>query len=88
MNYREFVQVLVDERIAVLTKAYLASEKTIARAMLEKDVWVTYVLERIFADRELSKILRFKGGTSLSKAHGLIERFSEDVDLILDWTRF
>ena len=88
MNYREFVQVSVDERIAVLTKAYLASEKKIARAMLEKDVWVTYVLERIFADRELSMILRFKGGTSLSKAHGLIERFSEDVDLILDWTRF
>ena len=34
MNYREFVQVSVDERIAVLTKAYLASEKKIARAML------------------------------------------------------
>lgn len=27
----------------------------------------------------------FKGGTSLSKAFGLIERFSEDIDLILDW---
>ena len=57
-------------------------------ALLEKDLWVTYVLERIFADRELSQILRFKGGTSLSKVHHLIERFSEDVDLILDWTRF
>lgn len=29
--------------------------------------------------------LAFKGGTSLSKAYGLIERFSEDIDLILDW---
>ena len=57
-------------------------------SMIEKDVWVTYVLSRIFGDSELSRILRFKGGTSLSKAHGLIERFSEDVDLILDWTRF
>ena len=57
-------------------------------SMIEKDIWVTYVLERIFADDEMSRILRFKGGTSLSKAHGLIERFSEDVDLILDWTRF
>ena len=27
----------------------------------------------------------YKGGTSLSKAYGLIERFSEDIDLILDW---
>ena len=56
--------------------------------MLEKDLWVTYVLERIFADRELARILRFKGGTSLSKAHRIIKRFSEDVDLVLDWTRF
>ena len=56
--------------------------------MLEKDIWVTYVLEKIFADKELSKILRFKGGTSLSKAHRIIRRFSEDVDLVLDWTRF
>ena len=88
MNYTEFVRTSVDERIAVLTKAHLASGKKVAHAMLEKDIWVTYVLERIFADGELSKILRFKGGTSLSKAHGLIERFSEDVDLILDWTRF
>jgi hypothetical protein len=29
--------------------------------------------------------LVFKGGTSLSKAYSLIERFSEDIDLILDW---
>lgn len=56
--------------------------------MLEKDVWVTYVLEKIFADQELSRILRFKGGTSLSKAHHMIQRFSEDVDLVLDWTPF
>ena len=31
--------------------------------MLEKDIWVTYVLEKIFADQKLSRILRFKGGT-------------------------
>ena len=40
------------------------------------------------SDELLSQKLRFKGGTSLSKAHAVIERFSEDVDLILDWTRF
>ena len=38
----------------------------IERVMLEKDLWVTYVLERIFAHPVLSQILRFKGGTSLS----------------------
>ena len=56
--------------------------------MVEKDFWVCYVLEHIFSDESLSQKLRFKGGTSLSKAHAVIERFSEDVDLILDWTRF
>jgi len=33
----------------------------------------------------LSERLLFKGGTSLSKCYGLINRFSEDIDLILDW---
>jgi hypothetical protein len=33
----------------------------------------------------LARLLMFKGGTSLSKAYRLIERFSEDIDLILDW---
>ncbi|MGN0878717.1 MAG: nucleotidyl transferase AbiEii/AbiGii toxin family protein [Oligosphaeraceae bacterium] len=44
-----------------------------------------WVLSRIFGDAELRRVLRFKGGTSLSKAFHLIERFSEDIDLILDW---
>jgi len=55
-------------------------------AIVEKDFWVVWVLSKIFADDRLSKILMFKGGTSLSKVFDLIGRFSEDVDLILDWT--
>lgn len=51
--------------------------------IVEKDFWVTWVLNKIFQNPELSNILCFKGGTSLSKAFGLIERFSEDIDLIL-----
>jgi predicted nucleotidyltransferase component of viral defense system len=35
---------------------------------------------KLFGDKELSEILRFKGGTALSKAYNLIERFSEDLD--------
>jgi len=54
-------------------------------AVVEKDFWVTWVLDCLFQHPELAQQLRFKGGTSLSKAYGLIERFSEDIDLILDW---
>lgn len=54
-------------------------------AVVEKDFWVTWVLDRLFASPELARLLMFKGGTRLSKAYRLIERFSEDIDLILDW---
>ncbi len=62
-----------------------AAQKGMTPAIAEKDFWVTFVLERIFSDEKLSSILIFKGGTSLSKVYGVIERFSEDIDLILDW---
>lgn len=47
---------------------------------VEKDYWVTVMLQLIF-DSELSEHIIFKGGTSLSKNGNLIERFSEDIDL-------
>ena len=52
---------------------------------IEKDLWVCFILHTIFSDPILKSIFHFKGGTSLSKAYGLIQRFSEDIDLILDW---
>ena len=54
-------------------------------AIIEKDFWVCWVLGKIYSNDTLSSQLIFKGGTSLSKVYGLIERFSEDIDLILDW---
>ncbi len=54
-------------------------------AIVEKDFWVVWVLDKLFGDPQLQRLLKFKGGTSLSKAFGLIGRFSEDIDLILDW---
>lgn len=54
-------------------------------AVVEKDFWVTWILSKIFQDPFLSAHLVFKGGTSLSKVYGLIERFSEDIDLVLNW---
>jgi hypothetical protein len=53
--------------------------------IVEKDFWVVWTLAKIFEDERLNKILMFKGGTSLSKVFNLIGRFSEDIDLILDW---
>lgn len=50
---------------------------------IEKDWWVVHTLSIIFS-MKCSSALIFKGGTSLSKAWNLIQRFSEDVDLVLD----
>lgn len=49
---------------------------------VEKDYWVTIALHRIFNSRA-SHYTVFKGGTALSKCHKLIERFSEDIDLVV-----
>lgn len=54
-------------------------------AIIEKDFWVCWALLRLYSDEQLSKLLMFKGGSSLSKVFHLIDRFSEDIDLILDW---
>jgi len=62
-----------------------AAQRGITQSIVEKDFWVTWALGKLFADEQLSNILMFKGGTSLSKVFGVIERFSEDIDLILDW---
>ena len=62
-----------------------AAQKGTTPAIVEKDFWVTWVLDRLFREPNLAQLLMFKGGTSLSKVYKLIERFSEDIDLILDW---
>ena len=65
--------------------AETAARKGMTPAIVEKDFWVCWTLGRLFAHSELSRLLMFKGGTSLSKVFNLIDRFSEDIDLILDW---
>ena len=62
-----------------------AAQLHIAPEVIEKDFWVCRILQKLFQHERLRKILLFKGGTSLSKVFHLIKRFSEDVDLILDW---
>ena len=54
-------------------------------AIVEKDFWVCYTLDYLFHSSPWKDAITFKGGTSLSKGFNLISRFSEDIDLILDW---
>lgn len=51
--------------------------------LLEKDIWVVWALQILFASAHAPHLV-FKGGTSLSKAYGVIRRFSEDIDLTYD----
>lgn len=62
----------------------LAADQT-GRAvhLLEKDIWVVWVLSAIYGS-DLADDVTFKGGTSLSKVYKIIDRFSEDVDLTYD----
>ena len=76
----------IDEREVFFRAAADASE--IPFEIIEKDYWIVWTLERLFSLPELAKHLTFKGGTSLSKIYGVIERFSEDVDLSIEKTFF
>lgn len=55
----------------------------IAEVYVEKDYWVTFALKQIFKNSNSKDIVVFKGGTSLSKCFGIIERFSEDIDVVV-----
>jgi len=59
-----------------------AQHLKIREIFIEKDYWVTYVLKQL-SESDLKDEVVFKGGTSLSKAFNLIQRFSEDIDLVL-----
>mgnify|MGYP001512236231 FL=1 len=54
---------------------------------IEKDLWVSTILQIVFTLPFAEKII-FKGGTSLSKVWHLIDRFSEDIDLAVDRSLF
>ena len=59
----------------------------LSNQIIEKDLWVSTLLEIIFTLPFADKLV-FKGGTSLSKVGGLIDRFSEDIDLAVDRSLF
>ena len=62
----------------------IAEKKSLAKVIIEKDMWVSYVLDYLFNRCKYKDYFEFKGGTSLSKGYNVIERFSEDVDIIID----
>ena len=60
-----------------------ADRRGLLPLVIEKDFWVCWTLERLFGLPDFGGHLLFKGGTSLSKVYGAIQRFSEDIDLSL-----
>ena len=62
-----------------------ANRLDLAASLIEKDFWVCWVLKQIFSIESLARTCLFKGGTSLSKVFRLIDRFSEDIDLAVDY---
>lgn len=75
---------LKPEDRAVLFNSY-AIQAGLSPVVVEKDFWVTLVLDYLFHHSKFAASFTFKGGTSLSKCFHIIDRFSEDIDLILDW---
>lgn len=74
-----------DDRIVLFTQT--AAKMKMHPSIIEKDFWVCFFLDHLFHDCKYKDMFVFKGGTSLSKSYHVIERFSEDIDLILDWRK-
>lgn len=75
----------IQERKVILQN--VSGNERLPDTAIEKDWWVTMILYALFK-LKISDFLLFKGGTSLSKGWNLIERFSEDIDLSLDYHFF
>ena len=80
-----FLSLGAGERADILRTA--AASADLSPVVLEKDIWVCWVLHALFSMPDPHP-MAFKGGTSLSKVYGVIDRFSEDVDVTLDYRAF
>lgn len=76
-----WVSLTTEQKQNIITQT--AAKTGLPAYAVEKDAWVCMLLQAIFQSKYASHII-FKGGTSLSKAYDIINRFSEDVDLIID----
>jgi predicted nucleotidyltransferase component of viral defense system len=77
-----FLQLSPDEQASILQTS--AGKLGRRAEHLEKDVWICWVLQALFTMAGRLP-MAFKGGTSLSKVFGAIRRFSEDVDVTVDY---
>lgn len=77
----EYLALSVEDRQLAISDAAIRLQ--LDPVILEKDFWVSWLLGLLFAQPELGPHIVFKGGTSLSKAFRVIDRFSEDIDLCL-----
>lgn len=69
-----------DKKLFTETVLATAQHFGISPAYIEKDYWITNTLRRLSLHPNAKKVV-FKGGTSLSKAYNLVDRFSEDIDI-------
>lgn len=79
-----FLSLRPSVRVQVFEQA--AEARGLPPASVAKDFWVCLALRELLAIPDLGTHFTFKGGTSLSKAWGLIDRFSEDIDLTISHT--
>ena len=77
----KFLTLTKEQRAAVFER--VGASVGLPMQAVEKDFWVTVILQAVFS-LPVAQHLIFKGGTSLSKAWGLISRFSEDIDLAVN----
>lgn len=79
---KEILEMSKTQRAQIFQEAAAQSGKL--PIIIEKDFWVCWSLDQVFAKSTISSKITFKGGTSLSKCYGIIDRFSEDCDLTID----
>ncbi|TXE17733.1 nucleotidyl transferase AbiEii/AbiGii toxin family protein [Psychroflexus gondwanensis] len=72
----------LDKKLFRQAIQFTSDQMQIPAIYVEKDYWVTFALYTIF-NNEIGSDTIFKGGTALSKCYGIIERFSEDIDLLV-----
>lgn len=75
-----FLELGAEDRRLYIEQA--AARRNVSPVVLEKDFWVCWLLGILFGSKFGGRLV-FKGGTSLSKVFGVIDRFSEDIDLSL-----
>ena len=79
-----FIKLSAEERNLYCRQASERMDIPLPASVIEKDFWVCWTLKVLHEIPELKGNITFKGGTSLSKAWGLIERFSEDIDIAIN----